>query len=54
MKKSPVAVFSTWATNGKDEGMERNHKAAVENMLGLPPRSTPIFPLLMPAVATDG
>lgn len=33
MKKSPVAVFSTWATNGKDKGMERNHKAAVENML---------------------
>ncbi|MGB0376943.1 MAG: class I SAM-dependent methyltransferase [Flavobacteriaceae bacterium] len=33
MKKLPVEVFSTWATNGRDEGMEKNHSLAVGEML---------------------
>ena len=33
MKRSPIAVFSEWADLDKDYGMEKNHKASVENML---------------------
>ena len=33
MKQLPIDVFSTWATNGKDEGMEKNHSLAVSEML---------------------
>tara|TARA_B100000886_G_scaffold4878_1_gene3054 strand:- start:155 stop:289 length:135 start_codon:yes stop_codon:yes gene_type:complete len=31
--ESPIKVFSNWALNGKDEGMEKNHSASVENMI---------------------
>ena len=31
--ESPIEVFSNWALNGKDEGMEKNHSASVENMI---------------------
>tara|TARA_B100000886_G_C20385996_1_gene476074 strand:- start:475 stop:1083 length:609 start_codon:yes stop_codon:yes gene_type:complete len=31
--KSPIKVFSEWAINGKDEGMEKNHSPSVKNML---------------------
>ena len=34
-KKSAVDVFSQWALNGKDEGMERGHAASVQAMLEL-------------------
>ena len=30
---SPIKVFSNWVLNGKDEGMEKNHSASVENMI---------------------
>lgn len=33
MKRSPIEVFSEWATLDKDFGMEQNHKRSVENML---------------------
>lgn len=33
MKKSPITVFSEWAQNGRDEGMESNHAEAVANMI---------------------
>lgn len=32
-KKSPVEIFSDWVDLGKDEGMEINHKEAVDEML---------------------
>lgn len=32
-KKKPTEVFGEWAQTGKDEGMETNHRTAVENML---------------------
>ena len=31
--ESPIEVFSNWALNGKDEGMDKNHSASVENMI---------------------
>ena len=31
--KSPIQVFSNWVLNGKDEGMEKNHSASVDNMI---------------------
>ena len=31
--ESPIKVFSNWVLNGKDEGMEKNHSASVENMI---------------------
>ena len=31
--ESPIKVFSNWALNGKDEGMEKNHSASVDNMI---------------------
>ena len=31
--KTPITVFGEWAQIGKDEGMERHHREAVENML---------------------
>ena len=30
---TPIDVFSNWVLNGKDEGMEKNHSASVENMI---------------------
>jgi SAM-dependent methyltransferase len=33
IKKSPVEIFSDWVDLGKDEGMEINHKEAVDEML---------------------
>lgn len=33
MKKTPIEVFSEWAKDGRDHGMEDNHRASVENML---------------------
>lgn len=30
---TPINVFSDWAQNGKDEGMERNHNRSVMNMI---------------------
>jgi len=33
MKRSPIEVFSEWATLDKDFGMEQNHKQSVKNML---------------------
>lgn len=33
MKQLPIEVFSQWVTNGKDEGMEKNHALAVADML---------------------
>lgn len=32
-RKKPVEVFGDWVQSGKDEGMEANHREAVENML---------------------
>ncbi len=32
-KRPPVDVFSDWAINGKDMGMEKNHKLSVDNMI---------------------
>ena len=29
---TPINVFSDWAQNGKDEGMERNHNRSVMNL----------------------
>ena len=31
--KKPIEVFSEWALNGKDKGMEKNHANPVEEML---------------------
>ncbi|MDA9768908.1 class I SAM-dependent methyltransferase [Flavobacteriaceae bacterium] len=33
MKKAPIEVFDSWVTLGKDEGMQKNHSEAVENMI---------------------
>ncbi len=33
IRKKPVEVFSQWAETGKDEGMEKNHREAVDAML---------------------
>jgi len=33
MKKAPIEVFDCWVTLGKDEGMQKNHSEAVENMI---------------------
>jgi len=33
VRKKPVEVFSQWAETGKDEGMEKNHREAVDAML---------------------
>ena len=33
IKKSPVEIFSDWVDLGKDEGMEINHREAVDEML---------------------
>ena len=33
MKKAPIEVFDSWVTLGKDEGMQKNHSKAVENMI---------------------
>ncbi|CAI8256337.1 MAG: class I SAM-dependent methyltransferase [Flavobacteriaceae bacterium TMED120] len=33
VRKKPVEVFSQWVETGKDEGMEKNHRKAVEAML---------------------
>jgi SAM-dependent methyltransferase len=33
IKKSPVEIFSDWVDLNKDEGMEINHKEAVDEML---------------------
>jgi len=33
--RDATEVFSEWAGNGKDEGMERGHAASVEEMLNL-------------------
>ena len=30
---TPINVFSEWAQNGKDEGMEKHHRDSVMNML---------------------
>ncbi len=29
----PVDVFNSWALNGKDEGMQKNHSIAVDSMM---------------------
>jgi len=33
IKRPPIDVFSDWALNGKDAGMEKNHKLSVSNMI---------------------
>ncbi|MBT3179308.1 MAG: class I SAM-dependent methyltransferase [Candidatus Marinimicrobia bacterium] len=33
--KISTEIFSEWALNGKDEGMEENHRAAVSEMLSI-------------------
>ena len=33
IKRTPIDVFSDWALNGKDLGMEKNHKSSVNNMI---------------------
>ena len=33
MKRYPIEVFSEWADQNKDFGMEQNHRQSVENML---------------------
>tara|TARA_B100001059_G_C17728099_1_gene524610 strand:- start:91 stop:702 length:612 start_codon:yes stop_codon:yes gene_type:complete len=33
MKRSSIEVFSEWASQDKDFGMEQNHRQSVENML---------------------
>jgi len=33
MKRNPIEVFSEWADNGKDIGMENGHKESVDHML---------------------
>ena len=33
MKKNPIQVFSEWVDNGKADGMEKNHRNSVKNML---------------------
>lgn len=33
MKRNPIEVFSEWADEDKDFGMEKNHKESVENIL---------------------
>ena len=43
MKRTPIEVFSDWAKDGRDEGMENNHAVAVENMLNLSINSTRNF-----------
>ena len=30
---TPIDVFNSWALNGKDEGMEKNHSIAVHSMI---------------------
>ena len=30
---SPIDVFNSWVSNGKDEGMEKNHSLAVHSMI---------------------
>ena len=32
-RRPPIDVFSDWAINGKDVGMEKNHKLSVNNMI---------------------
>ena len=32
-KRPPIDVFSDWALNGKDVGMEKNHKSSVNKMI---------------------
>ena len=32
-RRPPIDVFSDWAINGKDVGMEKNHKLSVDNMI---------------------
>ena len=33
MKRNPIEIFSEWADLDKDFGMEKNHKASVDEML---------------------
>jgi len=33
MKRTPIEVFSDWADNGRDVGMENGHSASVNHML---------------------
>jgi len=33
IRRPPIDVFSDWAINGKDVGMEKNHKLSVNNMI---------------------
>lgn len=33
MRRTPIEVFSDWAENGKDVGMENGHEASVNHML---------------------
>ena len=33
VRKKPVEIFSQWVETGKDEGMEKNHREAVDAML---------------------
>jgi len=33
MRRTPIEVFSDWADNGKDVGMENGHKESVNHML---------------------
>ena len=36
---TPIDVFSEWAKNGKDEGMERHHYQSVMNMINFARRT---------------
>ena len=33
VRKKPIEVFSQWAESGRDQGMEKNHREAVDAML---------------------
>ena len=38
---TPINVFSGWALNGKDKGMEKHHNDSVMNMIGFACRGLP-------------
>ena len=40
---TPINVFSGWALNGKDEGMEKHHNDSVMNMIDFACRGLPEY-----------
>jgi hypothetical protein len=51
---SPIQVFSNWAINGKDEGMETGHANSVQNMLDYSTKGLKSSVSLMLAVEMGG